>query len=103
MDKDLLFTMSNNPTRGHPLKIFKKRYCLPVTGHFFSNRVVGGWNDLPPEVVSAPSLNSFKSRLNKCWKGHSYNLNSNHGDTPWVKKPDGEITRMHLQRSSGLE
>ena len=75
VDKDLLFTMSNNPTRGHPLKIFKKRYRLRVRGHFFSNRVVDGWNDLPTEVVTAPSLNAFKSRLNKCWKGHPYKFN----------------------------
>ena len=60
VDKDLFFTMSNNPTRGHPLKIFKKRYHLRVRGHFFSNRVVDGWNDLPMEVVTAPSLNAFK-------------------------------------------
>ena len=70
--KDFLFTMSDNPTRGHPLKIFKKRYRLKVRGHCFSNRVVDGWNNLPSEVVTAPSLNSFKPRLNQCWKGHPY-------------------------------
>ena len=26
------------------------------------------WNNLPEEVVMAPSLNTFKSRLNKCGK-----------------------------------
>ena len=72
VDKDYLFTMADNPTRGHPLKIFKKRYRLKVRGHFFSNRVVDRWNDLLSEVVTAPSLNSFRSRLNKCWKGHPY-------------------------------
>ena len=81
VDKDLLFTMSNNPTRGHPLKIFKKRYRLRVRGHFFSNRVVDGWNDLPTEVVTAPSINAFKSRLNKCWKGHPYKFE------PWCYTP----------------
>ena len=95
VDKDLLFTMSHNPTRGHPLKIFKKRYRLRVRGHFFSNRVVDGWNDLPTEVVTAPSLNAFKSRLN--------NINSTHSVTPRAKEPDGETTRMRLQRSSGLD
>ena len=66
VDKDLLFTMSNNATRGQLLIIFKKRYRLCVRGYFFSNRVVDGWIYLPTEVVTAPSLNSFKSRLNKC-------------------------------------
>ena len=36
VDKDLLFTMSNNPTREHSLKIFKKRYRLFGRGHFFA-------------------------------------------------------------------
>ena len=53
LDKDSLFTMSNQPTRGHPLKIFKKRYRLRVRGHFF---VVDGWNDMQLNIVTAPSL-----------------------------------------------
>ena len=59
-------------TRGQPLKIFKKRYRLRIRGHFFSNRVVDSWNDLLTDVVTAPSLNTFKTRLIKCWKGHPY-------------------------------
>ena len=38
---------------------------------FFSNRVVNAWNPLPNDVVLAPSLNPFKSRLNKFWHGHA--------------------------------
>ena len=30
---------------------------------FFTNRVVGPWNGLSNSVVSAPSLNSFKARI----------------------------------------
>ena len=94
--KDLLFIMSNNPTRGHPLKIFKKRYRLRVRGHFFSNRIVDGWNDLPTEVVTAPSLNLFKSRLNKCWKGHPYK------SEPWCYTP-GERTRWRNFQNASTE
>ena len=73
VDKDSLFTMSTyQTTRGHPLEIFKKRYRLRIRGHFFSNRVVDSWNELPTDVVTAPSLNTFKTRLNKCWKVHPY-------------------------------
>ena len=36
----------------------------------FSNRVVEKWNNLPEHVVMAPSLNTFKSRLNIYWQNH---------------------------------
>ena len=31
---------------------------------FFSNRVIDKWNNLDQDTVDAPSLNSFKNRLN---------------------------------------
>ena len=58
-------------TRSNGLKLFKKRSRLNVRANVFSNRVVNAWNLLPSEVVLAPSLNSFKSRLNKFWFRHS--------------------------------
>jgi len=30
-------------------------------------RIVNIWNSLPTEVVNAPSLNSFKNRLDRFW------------------------------------
>lgn len=54
--------------RGHSLKLYKKSFRLNVRGHFFSNRVVTTWNSLPDNIVSAPSLNSFKSRLDSHWR-----------------------------------
>ena len=38
-------------------------------------RVVGTWNDLPEEVVNAPSVNAFKYRLDKHWKDEELVLN----------------------------
>ena len=35
-------------------------------------RTVNRWNSLTEEVVSAPSLNSFKSRIDELWLGYSY-------------------------------
>jgi len=32
------------------------------------------WNNLPNDVVSAPSLNSFKGRLDKYWGDCCYSL-----------------------------
>ena len=70
IDPKKFFTWSNLPTRGNSLKIFKRRSRLKVRASVFSNRVVDVWNSLPNNVVTAPSLNSFKSRLNNHWHGH---------------------------------
>ena len=44
----------------------KKRFCQnAMRANFFSFRVVNSWNRLPPSVVTAPTLNFFKARLNR--------------------------------------
>lgn len=55
-------------TRSNGLKIFKKRVIKKQCQQSFSNRVVNLWNSLPEDVVMAPSLNSFKNKLDKHWK-----------------------------------
>ena len=57
-------------TRGHPFKLRKERAQTNIRFHFFGHRVVNVWNSLPSSVVSAPSVNSFKSRLDAAWKNH---------------------------------
>ncbi|XP_033731479.1 uncharacterized protein LOC117321118 [Pecten maximus] len=57
-------------TRGHSRKIYKRPFRLNKTGNFYSNRVINIWNSLPEEVISAPSINAFKSRINKHWNHH---------------------------------
>ena len=47
------------------LKLRKHHSSCDAQHHFFSERVVTRWNSLSQEAVSAPSLNSFKNRLNK--------------------------------------
>ena len=32
------------------------------------------WNNLPSDVVSAPSVNAFKERLDKHWKEYCFTL-----------------------------
>ena len=34
------------------------------------------WNSLICDVVTAPTLNDFKSRLDKCWKNHPKKIQS---------------------------
>ena len=54
-------------TRGHSLKIFKERANSRVRQNQLMIRAVDAWNRLPENVVTAPSLDSFKNRLDKVW------------------------------------
>ena len=54
-------------TRGHSLKLKTCFSRLNVRKYFFSQRIVSLWNSLPEEVVTAPSINSFKARLDRHW------------------------------------
>jgi len=60
--------------RGHSLKLVANRSRLSIRQNFFSQRVVRSWNCLQQNVglIDAPSVNSFKNRLNKFWKSAGY-------------------------------
>ena len=48
---------------------FKKEACKKdIRKYFFKNRITEKWNNLPASIVNAPSLNSFKRRLDKLGK-----------------------------------
>ena len=53
--------------RGHSKKLAKNQVRLNLRGSFFAERVVSTWNSLPDSVVTAPSTNAFKNRLDKYW------------------------------------
>ena len=56
----------SNRTRGHSLKLLKSEtYSVNARLHFYSQRVINTWNSLPEWVVSASTLNQFKTNLNK--------------------------------------
>ncbi len=69
-DYKSFFTLTKNRffLRGHTLKIEKRRSNLNIRQNFFSQRVVGVWNDLPQHVIDATSVNAFKYRLDNYWK-----------------------------------
>ena len=53
-------------------KLLKRIFRLNVRANVFSNRVIDVWNDLPDNIVNAPSVNTFKNGLNNYWHGHPY-------------------------------
>ena len=65
---------STSITRGHKFKFKLKKQFLKnkVRKHFFSMRVINDWNSLPPGVVNAVSLDSFKTKLDKIWSDKTY-------------------------------
>ena len=63
--RDFFEISMGDKTRGHNLKLVKKRCNGEQQKHFFSQRVVNSWNGLPQAVVDADSINCFKNRLDK--------------------------------------
>jgi len=41
----------------------------------FPNRIIPLWNSLPDYVVSSPTLNIFKARLDKFWENQEVRYN----------------------------
>ena len=71
-DHKWLHMDNTSSTRGHSKKLNKLRCNTELRRHSFSNRVVNNWNSLPEHVISAPTLNSFKARLDKHWEQMKY-------------------------------
>ena len=77
MNKNKLFQLATyRQTRGHPLKLYNERFRLNVRANNFSNHVINTRNELPENVVMAPSVNVFKGRLNKHWSRHPIKFNA---------------------------
>ena len=85
----LLSPVKGSNTRGHKLKLPKNRARTNIKAHSFTHRIVNDWNNLPDEVISAPSINAFKNRLDTHWKNH-----------PWLY--DWEATLDHSPSRSNV-
>ena len=76
-------------TRGHLFKVLKNRCNLEIRKHF-SKHIINQWNSLPSHVVSAPTVNSFKSKLDNYWqiqiwtKSKANGLNCNNYACPYI-------------------
>ena len=58
----------SNITRGNDSKLNKISAKYDLRRYFFTKKVVNIWNSLPNYVITAESVNSFKSRLDKFWQ-----------------------------------
>ena len=55
------------PDRDTVMRHKRQRNRAKTLENIFTERVVNLWNSLPSLVVESPSLNCFKTRLDKFW------------------------------------
>ena len=58
-------TTSRTGVRGNSLKIFPQRACTEIRKNSFALRIAKTWNCHPDSVITAPTTNTFKNRLDK--------------------------------------
>ena len=63
VNKENLFEMNTNSTRGHGWKVKKKHCRLNLRKFFFTQRIVNDWNQLPQSAVSQETVLGFKREI----------------------------------------
>ena len=63
--RDIIVSKGN---RGHSKQVFITRSIKDVRKFFFTKRAAPVWNSLTEEIVSAPSVDVFKERLDNFWE-----------------------------------
>lgn len=67
-----LFELSDNQRNNHGWKVRAKRFRRRPCGDFMTYRICNVWNRLPAEVVNSPSVDTFKTRLDRIIGGLTY-------------------------------
>ena len=65
LNSSTVFTLSDNPTRNHGYKLVVPRFRTNKYRDFMTVKVCKLWNSLPSEVVNAPTVNAFKTQLDR--------------------------------------
>ena len=71
----LLVFNSYNRTRSNSLKLTKCSTNRSQFQHFFTNRIINLWNNLPEHVAKAKSVNCFKNNIDQIFREHLYTTN----------------------------
>ena len=87
IDYNTFFELNDNNNRGHALKLKTKSCNKDVRKYFFSQRSIKPWNRLPNAVVTAPTLNTFKNRLDNYIGPAKYSIVPE--NDIWVQNLDG--------------
>ena len=64
-DQFFSIEQSKQHLRGHTMRLVKERSRLDVRKYSFGQRVVNDWNALPLDVVTAATVNGFKSAYDR--------------------------------------
>ena len=73
MDPKELFTpIPSSNTRGHKQRVLRQRSLKAARAKSFSQRTIMNWNCLPRTVIEAPSVNTFKNRIDEAWTDKMY-------------------------------
>jgi len=75
MDPAVFFQLAPaSTTRGHPWKLLKPHAATRARHNSFGVCTINDWNQLPPRVVAAVTVNQFKARLDKHWVHLKYDV-----------------------------
>ena len=60
--------------RNNKFKLMKKRTYKNGYKHFFTNRIVDTWNNLPNHIADAKSINIFKNKIDSYFRDIIYDF-----------------------------
>ena len=83
--------------RGNDKKLYLDRSNYQIRQNSFTIRVVKHWNSLPNNIVNAPSINSFKNRLDRFWKDQDIMYEDFTAPVDIRGNPNTEALDCHLE------